>query len=138
MSKPRNQPGAVVPLAWDGDPDFIYVYGHVTEDEFVAEMNAYYDVDDVTYGPMPSLSEKPLHMWARYVLDGSSLDGARRVLKSYRSQGRGTFAVTGASVSWVHHPRCKEWAGDRPCWIRTGHQGPHMSHTEWLDRRGKQ
>jgi len=132
VKKPKNPPGELIPLIWEGDPDALYVYGHVDAATFKAAVSDYYDCDDaIGFGRFPVLDEEPVHLWGRYCFGGSCDGETIRAMHTGKEKTRGAVPLTGASVSWDIRPRCDGYAGDRPCWIRKGHDGLCVDHETW-------
>lgn len=127
--------GSLISLHWDGDPEALYVRGHVPPETFREAVAGYYGVDDISFGDTPILTSEPVHRWGRYCFDGQdSYGNARRALRTFNTPSRGAFKVTAADVTWERRPRCRGEAGTRPCWIRADHKGPHMDFDAWRKR----
>ncbi len=132
MKKPKNTPGDLIPLYWEDDPGALYTYGHVDAATFRAAVRDYYCTDDaIGFGRFPVLDEEPVHLWGRYCFGGSCDGETIRILHTGREKTRGAFPLTGASVSWDIRPRCDGYNGEAQCWIRKGHDGPHVDHATW-------
>lgn len=91
----RYHPGDYIPLAWEDFAETLYVYGHVTPDEFAATCAA----ENPGPGVVPVPGE-PLHLWGAFRFNGQDECGnPSRILRTYRERGRGMFPVTAADVA---------------------------------------
>lgn len=139
--KPANAPGTYLDLRWDyGDPEEVYVYGHVDPAAFFASVEAYLGgtVDSADFGTFPVFAGPTRQRWARFLYAGSDYDGnPTRIIHEYREAGRGRFKVTACDPDrWVRHKRCPDEAADGdPCWLREGHGGGHLGATAWRTAR---
>lgn len=93
--------GEFLDLYWENEPETLYVYGHVTPDEFRESVSGHYRGPGIA--PVPS---DPSHRWGAWRFDGQDDDGNRgRVLRTYDVRGRAMFPLTEASVSrWAVGP----------------------------------
>ena len=134
MTKPLNRTGDYLSLRWDyGDPEELYVYGHVDLPSFLGSVAGYLggSVESLDFGSFPVLGDTVRHRWARFVFNGSDEYGnPTRSLREYREYGAGRFRVTAMTPEkWVRFERCKGYAGDALCWLRAGHTGPCSPHS---------
>lgn len=137
--KPNHQSGEYLSLRWDGDPDEVYLYGHVDLPTFLGEVEAYHggSVDSQDFGTFPVFDGQIRHRWARFLRAGQDDDGnPTTTLHEYPEAGRGRFKVTAMTPTrWVRFERCARTIagedGEASCWIRDGHTGPCRP---WTDR----
>jgi hypothetical protein len=131
--KPKHQPGEYLSLRWEyGDPDEVYVYGHVDLPTFLGEVAAYLDgsVESLDFGHFPVLGDVVRHRWARFLRSGSDSDGKpTTTLHEFREPGPGRFKITAMTPEkWIRFDRCARTVmgedGEASCWIREGHTGP--------------
>jgi hypothetical protein len=130
--KPKYEPGEYLDLRWDyGDPEEVYVYGHVDTPSFLRSVASYHSgsIESLDFGTFPVLSGEIRHRWARFVFAGSSLEGTCRELREYREAGPGRFRITAMTPDkWIRFPQCARTVagkdGESSCWIREGHSGP--------------
>lgn len=138
---PTHPLGEYLPLTWEyADPEEIYVYGHVSAEDFAVSVAAYEGgtVDTLDFGFFPVLTGTVRHRWARFVFAGSDEYGnPTRTLREYPEAGRGRFAITASTPErWIRFERCGGLDGDDVCWIRSGHAGPCMSAEKLHASRG--
>jgi hypothetical protein len=83
-------------LHWpDGEPDALFVRGHVTPDEFRAIVTP--EWEDAAIIPT---FDAPVQRWGAWRMNGQDEDGnPRRSLFTYPERGRGMFPVTVADVT---------------------------------------
>ena len=132
-----NRTGDYLSLRWDyGDPEELYVYGHVDLPSFLGAVAGYLggSVESLDFGTFPVLGDTVRHRWARFVFNGSDYDGnPTRCLREYKEAGRGRFKVTAMTPArWVRFERCARTIagedGEASCWLRDGHTGPCAPH----------
>jgi hypothetical protein len=92
----RHKPGEYVSIAWDVEPRFEVVYGHVDEEVFAASLSRQ-DTYREVFGPTE-------HLWARWLFAEGWSD-FDRTIQLYGEKSRGTFPVTVAF--WKTNPN--EW-----------------------------
>ena len=146
MTKPRNRTGDYLHLRWDyGDPEEVYVYGHVDLPSFLGAVAGYLggSVESPDFGTFPVLGNEVRHRWARFVFAGSDDDGnPTRTLREYTDAGPGRFKITAMTPErWIRFERCARYLTDAPedgtsCWLRERHQGPCQAHSQWAAGRG--
>lgn len=127
---PKYQYGEYMDLYWEVGPEALYVYGHVTTEEFWAIVEKYhgsvysYDAE----GPGRYNHVEVKHRYGRFVLNGDYASTGMRMLKTYDVPGRGTFKVTEVNYQDAIRPREACEPAAVPAGLRDGVLAP----IEWV------
>lgn len=83
---PGEKHGEMIRLTWEGPPDALYIRGHVSDEEAMAEYERWHAPSDHRRGAIA-------RVWARWSCEPGP-DGVAQCFREYSAPGRGRFAVT--------------------------------------------
>lgn len=88
---PGEKHGEMIRLAWDGQPDALYIRGHVSDEEAMAEYERWHAPSDHRLGAIA-------RVWARWSCEPGP-NGVAQCMRECAEPGRGRFRVTRIDIT---------------------------------------